>query len=137
MTAVLTASCGRERRKRGYGGDDVDGPRNEGRRDVGNGEIADPDHLEIVESVGGEARKAGQGEMEQVADLHNAARILFVLDDLEKEGGTQEKYIDYGTTDFFVVCLQRRWRVGEKRGEQIVYQLAGGVFEGPHTNVFG
>ena len=27
----------------------------------------------------------GQGEVEQVADLHNAARILFVFDDLVKE----------------------------------------------------
>ena len=44
MTAVLTVSCvggGGER----YGGDDVDGPRNEGRGDVGDGEVADADHL--------------------------------------------------------------------------------------------
>lgn len=30
-------------------------------------------------------RKLGQGEMEEVADLHNAAGILFVFDDLVKE----------------------------------------------------
>ena len=72
-----------------YGGDDVDGPRNEGRGDVGDGEVADADHLEVVESAGGEVRKVGQGEVEEVADLHNAARILFVFDDLKRRRRTR------------------------------------------------
>lgn len=66
-----------------YGGDDVDVAGDERRRNVGDGEIADSKHFQIVQRVRRDPRKQDKRALDQLAHLHYAAGILLVLDDLE------------------------------------------------------
>lgn len=73
----------REREREKYGGDEIDVSGNERRRDVGDREVADAQHLQVVEGVGGEMREVEKGQVEEAADLNYTAGILLVFDDLE------------------------------------------------------
>lgn len=69
-----------------YGSDDVDVAGNERRCDVGDGEVGNTEHDEIIERIARNGGEALQDRLQDLANLNHSTRILFVLHNLQSKG---------------------------------------------------
>ena len=69
-----------------YGSNDVDVAGNEWWCDVGDREVGNAEHDEIIQGIAGDGGKALQNRLEDLANLNHSARILLVLHNLPSKG---------------------------------------------------
>ena len=69
-----------------YGGDDVCITGNKRRCDVGDREVGNAEHDEIIKRIPGDGGKTLQGHFQNLTNLDDSTRILFIFHNLSSMG---------------------------------------------------